>query len=115
MFLTCSSFYVKGEIMRKNDEWKMRKIQNQEKQIATLEEEIKILKSHISKDGATDSDEVIDFKQKMKLWNELMEETNKLSDDYHALIDEMKEMRKISIKAIYGGGLRYKIVRLLMK
>ena len=27
--------------MRKNDEWKMRKIQNQEKQIATLEEEIK--------------------------------------------------------------------------
>ena len=55
--------------MRKNDEWKMRKIQNQEKQIATLEEEIKILKSHISKDGATDPDEVIDFKQKMKLWN----------------------------------------------
>ena len=96
--------------MRKNDEWKMRKIQNQEKQIATLEEEIKI-----SKDGTTDPDEVIDFKQKMKLWNELMEETNKLSDDYHALIDEMKEMRKISIKAIYGGGLRYKIVRLLMK
>lgn len=101
--------------MRKNDEWKMRKIQNQENQIATLEEEIKILKSHISKDGTTDSDKVIDFKQKMKLWNELMEETNKLSDDYHALIDEMKEMRKISIKAIYGGGLRYKIVRLLMK
>ena len=66
-------------------------------------------------DGTTDPDEVIDFKQKMKLWNELMEETNKLSDDYHALIDEMKEMRKISIKAIYGGGLRYKIVRLLMK
>ena len=56
--------------MRKNDEWKMRKIQNQEKQIATLEEEIKILKSHISKYGTTDTDEVIDFKQKMNMWNE---------------------------------------------
>ena len=34
---------------------------------------------------------------------------------FEELIDEMKEMRKISIKAIYGGGLRYKIVRLLIK
>lgn len=101
--------------MRKNDEWKMQKIQKQEKQIADLEEEIKILKSHISKDGTTNPDEVVDFKQKMKIWKKLMEETEQLSKDYHALINEMREIRDVSIKAAFGGGLRYRIVRFLMR
>ena len=98
--------------MRKNNEWKMGKIRRQEEQIAALEDEIEILKSHISKNGTTDPNEVIDFKHKMELWRKLMKETNDLSKDYRALIDEMKEM---TIKATYGGNLRYKIARSLMR
>lgn len=100
--------------MLKNNEWKMEKIKKQQNQINMLEEEIEVLKSHISKNNSN-PDNVVDFKQKMKEWNKLMAETRNLSRDYHTLIQEMKEMREMSIKAVYGGGLRYKIVRLLMK
>lgn len=54
----------------------------------------------------------MDFEKEL---HQLIKENDDLRKQYQKLIHDMKYMKELSIKEIYGTGWRYKIARWLMK
>lgn len=54
----------------------------------------------------------MDFEKELE---QLIKENDKLRKEYRELISDIKSLKELNIKEIYGTGWRYKIARWLMK